>query len=264
MEKLFLEDINLCRLSNIKGTSNVESVLFHDKKTVYKIFNDLHDDKRKRKQQKVELLADGKPLPITIMPKEELVYGIFNNRFEGYTMDYISSSKTLYKAFLKNKRLNILLPLLIAISKSLEEIHSDPRDIAIGDIHVENIIVDKHYNPYFVDIDSCKIANLKDDAIPMTLKYYLINRHLFRSIDETEVTKNTDKLCFLIMSLGIIFDKHIDRITINEYDTLTEKINILKNMRNIFIEMKQSSIVPEVPYFHQIVKESDITLKRKI
>jgi len=262
MERIYLDDIDLCRLSEIRGADNKESVLFHDKNTVYKIFNDLHDYERTRKQTKIELLGDGLPLPITVMPKEELVYGFLNNRFEGNTMDYITASKTLYQAFVKNKNLRVLLPLLIRISKSLEEIHSDPRNIVISDLHAENIIVDKNYNPYIVDIDSCKIDGIKNDAIPMTLKHYLLNRQLFRSIDETETTTNTDRLCFLMMVLGLIFNKHIDRISMHQYDEVAERIVMLQTMRELVLEIKKSTTIPEVPYFHEIVKEDDLVLRR--
>ena len=103
MGKIYLDDINLDELHQINDVEHKESALFHDKNTVYKIFDDLNNHTRNSKQNKIELLSNGQPLPITIMPRDELVYEFLNNRFEGYTMDYITDSKTLYKTFLKTK-----------------------------------------------------------------------------------------------------------------------------------------------------------------
>lgn len=264
MKKIYLEDINLSKLRPIKCAEHKESTLFHDNTTAYKIFGDLSDYKRKCKQTKIELLGDGEPLPMTVMPRDELVYGFLNNRFEGNTMDYISSSKTLYKAFLKNKNVRKLLPLLLTISISLEEIHQDPRDIVISDLHAENIIIDRHFNPYFIDIDSCKIEGIKNDTIPMTLKNYLSNRKIFRGMYETTTTQNTDRLCFLMMILGIMFNKHIDRIPLYQYDEKAERIEVLRIIREIVLEVQKSSTIPEVPYFHEMVKPGDFPIRRLI
>lgn len=253
MKKIYFEDIDLDKLHTIEGTTHKESTIFYDETTIYKIFDDLYGQERKNKQTKVELLGDGLSLPNTVMPREEIVYEFLNNRFEGYTMDYIKHSKTLYKTFLDGKNIDKLVTILNTISKSLEIIHKDPRNIILSDVHVENIIIDKQFNPYIIDIDSCKIDGLKNDSIPMTLKHYLQNRHLFRSMEETETTKNTDKLCFLMMIIGLIFNKQIDRISIYEYDEKMEDINILKNMREIILEIRKSKTIPEVPYFHEII-----------
>ena len=262
MKSIYFDDINFSCLSKQKMTNNKESVLFHNNDTIYKFFVTLSNDERKRKQQKVEILSSEKISPIIINPKEQIICKNLDEQFEGYTMDYIKSSKTLYKAFVKNKRLSILLPILITISKSLEEIHSNPMDIVISDLHAENIIVDKNYKPYIIDIDSCKIATIKNDSIPTTLKYYLLNRNLFHSIEETKTTKNTDKLSFLMMSLGLIFNKHVDDILMNQYDKVAERIIILQTMREIVLEIKKCKTIPEVPYFHEIIIENDLQLIR--
>lgn len=260
MEKIYFDDINFSYLSKQKGTHNKENILFHNKDTIYKFFVTLLDYERDQKQEKIEILHNEEISPMIIHPKEQIICERLNNRFEGYTMDYIKSSKTLYKAFVKNKRLNILLPILVTISKSLEEIHSSPMNIVISDLNAENIIIDKDYKPYIIDIDSCKISNIKNDSIPTTLKYYLLNRNLFRSIEETETTKNTDKLSFLMMTLGLIFNKHVDDISMSQYDKVAERIVILQIMREIVLEMKKSTTIPEVPYFHEIITANDLKL----
>ena len=254
MKKIYLEDINLERFRELNVEPHKESSLLYNKNKVYKIFNDLENEDRYRKQIKIELLGDGIELPNTIMPKEELFY-YFINQFEGYTMDYINNNETLYKKFLGGKIINMFLDVLYNLSKTYQIIHSDPRNIILSDVHASNIIVDKQFNPYIIDIDSCKIAGFRNESIPLALKYYLQNRNLFTSIKEFETTKNTDNLCFIIMILGIIFRKHIDNIYQYEYDEKSEEIIMLKEIRNIFIEIKKSNQIIEIPYFHELIKE---------
>lgn len=254
MRMIYLEDINLSKLHKIKGTSHQESTLFHDKTTAYKIFNDLEKQARERKQIKVELLGDGVSLPNTLMPKEELFYGHIDE-FEGYTMDYKKRTKTLYQKFLEGRDITFFLDIIYNVSKSYQTIHTDPRNIVMSDVHAGNIIIDKEFIPYIIDIDSCKIDGVRNESIPLSLKYYLQNRNLYTSIKEVETTPNTDRLCFFMMVLGIIFRKHIDNIHQCEYDEKTEEIIMLKEIRNLFVEIKKSSTIPEVPYFHEVIKE---------
>lgn len=256
MNQIYLENIDLSKLNPVDGTKHKESTLFRDKTTVYKIFDDLYESERQCKQTKIELLANGKTLPITVMPRDVLVYGFLNNRFEGYTMDYIMKSQTLYKAFLNREDIQLLFQILNIISTSLEEIHQDPRNIVISDLHATNIIVDRNLNPYIVDIDSCKIDGIKNEVIPISLKYYLSNRNLYSSTDSVETTANTDRLCLLMTTLGLIFNTHLDRISIYEYDEKAEKIDILKNIRELILNIKNSSTIPTVPYFHELNKNS--------
>lgn len=56
MEKIYLDGINLSKLHKVTGAVHSESTLFHDKKTLYKIFDHLDEDKLKRKQKKQNYL----------------------------------------------------------------------------------------------------------------------------------------------------------------------------------------------------------------
>ena len=255
MRKIYLEDIDLDTLEEINGVSHKESTLFYDKNTVYKLFDDLTDSERRRKETKVELLGDGNPLPIIIMPQDKIVYGFLNDRFEGYSMDYISDSNTLLKAFTGNKKIHLFLYLINIISQSIEKIHKDPRNIVISDLHAKNIILDKNFNPHIVDIESAKVDGIKNDAIALSLHNYLSNRNLSTNI---ETTPNTDRLCLLMMTLNILFEKHIDKISQYEYDEKSEQLATLKNMRELIIEIQKSSAIPEVPYIHELIQYSDI------
>ena len=255
MRKIYLENIDLDELEEIGGVSHKESTLFYNKNTIYKLFDDLTDSERRRKETKVELLGDGSILPITVMPKDKLVYGFLNDRFEGYSMDYISDATTLLKAFTENKKMYLFLYIINIVSQAIEKIHKDSRNIVISDLHAKNIILDKNMNPYIVDIESAKIDGIKNDTIALSLHNYLLNRNLYTNI---ETTPNTDRLCLLMMALNIIFRKHIDKISQYEYDEKAEQIATLKNMRELVLEIQKSSTIPEVPYIHELIQYSDI------
>ena len=262
MRKKYLEDINLDDLPILNSGGHQESTLFHDDTTVYKIFDDLTDSERNRKQTKVELLGDGGPLPLTIMPQDELVYGIFGDRFEGYSMDYIKDAKTLYYAFTREKNyISSFLYIMNIVSQAIKNIHSDPRNIVISDVHADNIILDKQLNPYLIDMESAKIDGIKNDTMPLSLKQYLSNRNLYSQKEQFVTTKNTDRLCLIMMTLGIIFRTNIDKLSLYEFDKKTEQIETLKNMRNLVIEIQKSVQIPEVPYIHELIEYKDI-LKR--
>lgn len=197
------------------------------------------------------------------MSKDELVYEFLDNRFEGYTMDYIPKSQTLYQYFHQNKNVSLLLNVLNTISCSVKEIHQDPRNIVISDLHTENIIIDKVLNPHIIDIDSCKIDGIKNETIPMSLIRYLSNRGLSSLISKVETTANTDKLCLLLMTVGLIFNKHIDKISMYEYDKKAEKIKMLNDLKQLVLEVKRSSTIPEVPYIHELISTTK-TLERRL
>lgn len=252
MKKIYLEDIDLNELKSISSQEQRESILFHDDTTIYKLFDDLEESKLKRKQQKIELLGDGIPLPSTIMPTSELFYYFPFETFQGYGMDYKKETVTLYQKFSSHITDEELLPILNIISQTLMEIHKDPRNIIISDLHAGNILLDTKNNPYFIDIDSCKIDRIKNDAIPLMLKQYLLKRNLFTSIDLFETTTNTDRLCLILMVLNIIFKKNFDRITLYEYDEKAEQLEILKELRSLITILKISPFIPEIPYLHEM------------
>ena len=257
MAKIDLENIDLRKLHQINSKQHLESNLFHNQEHIYKIFKDLSIYQTMKKQRKIELLKDGENLENVIMPKDELFY---QNEFIGYTMEYIKNSIPLFDFNKRSKDISLFLKILLIVSKSLEKIHQDPRNILVGDLNFDNIIIDKDFNPYFVDFDSCKIKGLENEAIPAILGSYLLNRNIIK----VDTTKNTDKFSLLLCTLYMIFKKHIDVVSIYQYDQKSEKIETLKNIREFILEMKKNEKVPEVPYLHEIISPIDIHSKKTI
>lgn len=256
MKKINLANIDLTKLPQLNDSPHLESDLYHNDEIVYKIFKNFDEYKINKKQRKIELLRDGNSLPNVLMPIDNLY---FNDTFFGYTMKYIMDSITLFNFNARSKDIKIFLQILTTISKSLKEMHQDPRDIIIGDLNFDNIILDKNYNPYFCDIDSCKINGLLNETNPAIVVSYLKNRR----ISNIDTNRNKDRLSLLLSTLYMIFKKHIDELSIYEFDKKAEHLETLRNIRNLILEIKKYQNIPEVPYIHELISPSDIETKKE-
>lgn len=256
MERIQLNSINFDKLKKINCEHHLESELFHDNKKAYKIFYEYPKYKLVKKERKIELLHDGTKLPHVVTPIDKLDN---DSQFIGYTMKYIYDSIPLYDIKRRNRDRKLLFKIISTISKSLQTIHTDPRNIMVGDLNFNNIILDRSFNPYFIDFDSCKIDGLENETIPAILGGYFQNRNI--KIPATN--QNTDKISLLLSVLDIIFEKDIAYITMYEYDKKAEYIKTLRNMRTLVLEMKKTRKVPTVPYVHDLIEKSDIQPKRK-
>jgi len=256
MEKIKLKSINIDKLKRIKCKYHMESQLYHDNKKVYKIFYECPKYKLEKKERKIELLNEGPKLPHVVMPIDKLVRDC---RFAGYTMKYIYDSIPLYDIKKRNPDYKLLFKIISTISKNLQTIHSDSRNIMVGDLNFNNIILDKWFNPYFIDFDSCKIDSLENENIPAILWGYFQTRNIKIPI----TNQNTDKISLLLSVLDIIFEKDISYITTYEYDKKAEYIKSLTNMKSIVLEMKKARKIPSVPYVHELIDKADVQPKRK-
>lgn len=257
MGRINLANIDLSKLPQINSSPHLESDLYHDEEIVYKIFKNFDEYIITKKQRKIELLRDGNELPNVIMPIDDLY---FDETFFGYTMKYIINSISLYDFNKVSKDIKLFLQILLKISKSIEEIHHDPRDIAIGDLNFDNIILDNSFNPYITDSDSFKIAGLLNETNPAIIDSYIKNR----GISNIDINQNTDKLSLILWTIYMIFKKHIDEISMYEFDKKAEYLETLRNMRTLILEMKKYRKIPNTPYLHELIADNDITKVRKV
>lgn len=255
MGKIELNSIDFSKLHKIDSQYHAESELFHDYKIAYKIFKGLSEYKLKKKQRKIELLADGPSLASTVMPIDE----IFDKMsFSGSTMKYIDESISLFDFNKRSRDIHLFFQILMILSKSVQEIHQDPRDIIIGDLNFDNVIIDKNFNPYIIDIDSCQIDGLINETFPAILQLY----YHIRGIKIMETTRNNDRLSLILCTLYVIFKKDIDSISVYDFDEKAERIQTLRNMRGFILETKKFQGIPEVPYIHELIAPGDIEIKK--
>lgn len=258
MEIIREEDIDFIKLKRLYCKVNSESIIFYNKTKLYKMFKELSNWQLRRKKTKIELLHDGGELKDVVMPKEQIVNGIY---LSGYTMDNIKNSIPIFDFTSRSKSINEFLNLIYRVSLSLRTIHNDPRNIVVGDLSFSNIIIDENMKHYFVDFDSCMIDKIPMDRIPAILDDYTKKRN----IRLREINQDTDKFCLMLSTLYTIFRKDIDHVTMTEFDEKAERVNTLKNMREIVLDIKKNgNKIPNVPYIDEVIAKSTLSTKKRI
>lgn len=241
-------DINFNNLKKLKCRANSESDLYTDGESLYKMFKRMTSEELRRKERKIELLADGDKIENIIFPERKIVNG---NLISGYSMDYVKDSLILFEFAKKSKRINDFLRVIYDVSLTLRKIHNDPRNIVVGDLSFSNVIFDKDFNHYFVDFDGTMIGNIPSERISFLLNDYTVLRGLYRF----SVDKNSDIFSLMLCTLHTIFGIEIDKISMYDYDFVAEKNETLRNMREYVIEMKKkNNYIPSVPYMDEIIK----------
>ena len=248
------KDINFDKLSIYKCPANSESKLFYDKHNMYKMFNDTNNIYLLRKKLKLEILSDGEKIDSAVLPDSIIMS---DRSLSGYAMKRISDGVPIFDFTSKNRNVNLFLNMMNNVSLSLRNIHLDPRNIVIGDLSISNIIFDKNMKHYFIDFDSVMIDKIIADRVPYSLDRYAKRCGIYKY----DINKNTDRLCLILSTLFILFSKSIEEVSKKEYDEKAEKIETLKNMREIVLEIKKyNNIIPELPYIDELI----ITNKKKI
>lgn len=252
MELLNFDDINYDKLKKLNSNNTTESTLFYDDKVIYKIYKNFIESYRKKK--KILLLNDGESISNVIIPDKLILDGIFTL---GCGMKYIKNANT----FRKYKNSISFILLLYLISLSLKKIHNDPRNIVIGDLHFDNIIIDGELNHYFIDIDSCMINGILPERISNIIMCYVQNRGNF----SFDVSRETDKLSMFLAMIEAMFNKDIDRVSVYEYDKKIDEIYTLKNMREYFLKIKNTKgCIPDIPYLDELISINDFPIFTKI
>lgn len=252
MQIINKRDIDFNKLNKLNWSKSTESTLYYDEELFYKMFADLFLAIRKKK--KLMLLNDGNVISDVVIPNILINDGLITS---GCAMERIKGARSLYKY----KNSDIFMMLVYLVSLSLKKIHNDPRNIVVGDLHFNNIIVDNKGQHHFIDFDSCMIDGIAADRLPKNLKYYVFDRGNFKF----EVGKDTDRFCLFLSTLGAIFGKDIDYISEKEYDEKSEMIYTLKNMRSFFLEVKKNNKgIPDIPYLSELISINDFPGVKKM
>lgn len=254
MEILDVRDINFDELQMLDGVCSSESTLYFYDKFLYKFYDNLSHATLERKKKKLFLLNDGEVISDVVIPNVLIKNG---DLIYGCVMEYIKKSKPL----IQYKNSNVFILLLYVSSLSLKKIHSDPRNIVVGDLHLNNILIDDEGKHYFVDFDSCKVDGISQDNLPYSLMRYACDRDNI----EFEASIATDKLCMLLSTVNALLGKNIDSFSMCEYDKKAERIQTLKNMREVVLAVKNNgSGIPDVPYLDEVISIKDFPAFKKL
>lgn len=248
MEILDVRDIDFNNLELFNEVISTESSLYFDDKLFYKFFETFIKTNIDNKKKKLLLLNDGDKLNNVVIPNILINNG---NITCGCAMTNIKNTNSLYKY----RDSEVFMLLLYTVSISLKKIHNDPRNIVVGDLHFNNILIDKNGQHYFIDFDSCMIDGIPQDRLPTCLIEYVNNRGGFKF----NVGVDTDKLTMFLSTINALFGKRIDVLSINEYDEKAEQLYTLKNMRNYFLEVKNNNtFICDVPYMCELISLNDL------
>lgn len=251
MKILDVRDIDFNSLKMLDILSS-EGSLYFDDDLFYKFYDNLTNFECKERKLIILNSCDNNFNAIIphILIKNKLLTS-------GAAMKYVRDALSL----IKYKNNDNYISLLYDVSMTLKKIHSDPRNIVVGDLHFNNILVDQNMKHYFIDFDSCRVSGIEEDRLPNSLLSYVKSRGNF----DFDVNCNTDRFCMTLSFINSFFDKFIDMLSMYDYDEKAEQIHTLKNLREYVIEIRKAyDCIPYVPYLHEIISIEDLTNVKKL
>lgn len=156
-----------------------------------KIYKDSVDKEEKR--EKLQILMK-KRLPSNIIGPLELVYDI-NKEFSGFMMKKVRGEefkRLSSKKFVISNNItkDVISDMLMQVKETIKRLHSE--GIYIGDLNDLNILFDKRFRVYFIDIDSWSVG--------LAHKCTVANE-LFKdpNLVKNNFNQNTDQYAFAVL-----------------------------------------------------------------
>ena len=199
---------------------------------IYKVFKDFDFETISHKEKKIELLNKTSSIKELVLPEKKI---LVNNKFIGYSMQYIANTKTLYDSKNIIGTYSKFVETFKKISEVLKKCHSN--NIILSDLSFNNIIIDNNLNIRFVDLDSAKINDLHSDKVSG-----LINRFYKShggSIWDSQVSPEIDKLSLILLFIYMIFDTEIQYVSDLEYNDTINKLCLSSQMLDIIELIKK-------------------------
>ena len=147
--------------------------------------------------------------------------------------------------------------IFIKSSIALEEIHEE--EIVVADLHAGNIRIDENGNPYYLDALSCCIGDKENNMISCLLYDYFKEKN----IQIKKVTKEMDKLSFMLMIYTLLCQNMFDENKKLDFNSRFERLKYLKKILGIFELLNSIEENIDVPYLHEIIKPSHIKKYKK-
>lgn len=254
MNKINYHDIDFNELAKLNVESS-ESSIYVDKnrKRLYKIFKTRYLDELFDKSEKLDLLVQKNHIKRMIVPDTKIINC---GCFVGTVEEYINGVD-LSDIFKKYNNINDIMGIFIKSSIALEEIHEE--EIVVADLHAGNIRIDENGNPYYLDALSCCIGDKENNMISYLLYDYLKEK----GIQIQKVTKEMDKLSFMLMTYTLLCQNTFDETKELDFNSRFTRLKYLKNLLGIFELIESSEDNIDVPYLHEIIKPSHIKKYKK-
>lgn len=253
MNKINYHDIDFNELTKLNVESS-ESSIYVDKKRkrLYKIFKTRDLTELFDKSEKLDLLVQKNHIRMIVPDTKIINYGCFVGTVEEYI-----NGVDLSDIFKKYNNINDIMGIFIKSSIALEEIHEE--EIVVADLHAGNIRIDENGNPYYLDALSCCIGDKENNMISYLLYDYLKEK----GIQIQKVTKEMDKLSFMLMTYTLLCQNTFDETKELDFNSRFTRLKYLKNLLGIFELIESSEDNIDVPYLHEIIKPSHIKKYKK-
>lgn len=244
MNKINYHDIDFNELTKLNVESS-ESSIYVDKKRkrLYKIFKTRDLTELFDKSEKLDLLVQKNHIRMIVPDTKIINYGCFVGTVEEYI-----NGVDLSDIFKKYDNINDIMGIFIKSSIALEEIHEE--EIVVADVHAGNIRIDEKGNPYYLDALSCCIGDKENNMISYLLYDYLKEK----GIQIQKVTKEMDKLSFMLMTYTLLCQNTFDETKELDFNSRFTRLKYLKNLLGIFELIESSEDNIDVPYLHEIIK----------
>ena len=155
---------------------------------------------------------------------------------------------------MKNKMFLLILALsfsILAIARDVDQKWCPPNEekVVVADLNSANIRIDENDKSHYIDTLSYRVENLDNDTVSYLLKEYLNSKN----IQPKKITKEMDKITFLLMYFNLLFNKSVNEISYSEYEKKEDEIKCLKKLYDSFKLIKSRRKNIDVPYLHEII-----------
>lgn len=151
-----------------------------------------------------------------------------NSQIEGYVMEYVdgvnlstiiySSKISMYEKINYLKQLSILLDQMKWVRK-----YTSVNDFYLGDIHEDNIMIDKDGNIRIIDLDSCKIHNNISSPTrylqSLKMKGIINQKYQLDPFNQDVITPSsqTDYYCLMVLLLNTLYMGNITKLDMKDF-----------------------------------------------
>ena len=207
-------------LKRIECKVNSEGFIYYDEALVHKLFyKKTPKEILKRKEQKIEIISQMSDIDKFVKFYDRL-FTVKRKRmmFQGYTMDYVPNSKTLFDMgkFLDMYR---YFDLLKAISLYVKRVHNMDGNIVFADLSFFNILIDEFLDFHFIDLDNIMVGDLDCEFISSLSDDFYNFKKVSLDVDD-----NFDRLTMFIYFINYLFDDDIFNISMYDFDKMSENV----------------------------------------
>lgn len=277
MKIIEYKDLNFSNLKKL-DVNSYESTIYYDEDNIYKIFKENVKGLELMLKEHFLKTIENYTLKDVILPQAVIKD---NDDLKGYSAPYIKNAKDL-TSFIDNK--GLFQTLTFNASKSLKNNIHAYKELAFGDINFGNILIDKNYNNYFCDFDSCKMPDKPNLTSSSSYYNYLTQTKIIKTFSSTYnpfkalftykyqndrysvklpksiiATHKNDRIAMMLQFFEYILNTYFEDISIYQYDEAAEQYETLKNMRKYFLKLKKAQyILLDVPYLYELISYNDI------